>query len=358
VARRGLAGVVTAVAVLALGAGPALACSGLVTANGTVQLGRTTTLAAYHGGIEHYVTSFEYQGGGAKFGSLVPLPGVPTKVEKAGDWTLQRLLLEVAPPTTFAARASAQFAPDSGVEVLQQVKVDALDLTILRGGGRAVGDWARQNGFGLSPDAPEILDFYAERSPIFMAAVYDPTRVADRGQNLGDGTPVHLTIPTDNAWVPLRILGLGAKPEQRIQADVFLLTDREPLMLPGPKAGISLTHSQPASRRLLTDLRSDRGMDWLPAQGMWLSQLKLDIPAGSLTHDLAVDADGSDAPSRVDAGLERPGGAATAAAGDPAGGAAGGAGRGWFVAAALLAGAIGGGAATMAVRARRRPARP
>jgi hypothetical protein len=36
----------------------ALACGGLVAPNGTINLLKTTTLAAYHQGIEHYVTSF------------------------------------------------------------------------------------------------------------------------------------------------------------------------------------------------------------------------------------------------------------------------------------------------------------
>src|SRR5437899_12705723 len=91
---------------LLVAAGPALACGALISPNGTVQLGRTTTLAAYHDGIEHYVTEFTYQGGGAKFGSIVPLPAAPTKVIKAGRWTLQRLELEVNPPR-FEALATA-----------------------------------------------------------------------------------------------------------------------------------------------------------------------------------------------------------------------------------------------------------
>ena len=59
---------------LLLVAGPALACGGLIGPNGAVNLLRTTTLAAYHDGQEHYVTSFEFAGGGGAFGSLTPLP--------------------------------------------------------------------------------------------------------------------------------------------------------------------------------------------------------------------------------------------------------------------------------------------
>src|SRR2546426_471691 len=81
-------------AVLARDAGIADACAGLIGSNGAVNLGRTTTLAGYHDGVEHYVTAFQFQGGGGQFGTLIPLPGVPTNVERGGAWTLQRLQLE------------------------------------------------------------------------------------------------------------------------------------------------------------------------------------------------------------------------------------------------------------------------
>ena len=95
-------------------------------------------------------------------------------VEKGGDWTLQRLILETEP-----LREEVDFlrvpAPQSagGVEVILETKVDALDITVLKGGGDEVGQWAIDHGFRLPPDAPEVLDFYAERSPIFLAAAFD-----------------------------------------------------------------------------------------------------------------------------------------------------------------------------------------
>ena len=114
-------------------------------------------------------------------------------------------------------------------------RVDALRHHRARGGGRAVGDWAREHGFGLwIEERPEVLDFYAAGRPIFMAASFDARRASARGQRLGDGTPIHLTIPTGNPWVPLRILGLGHQPADPIQADLYLLTDRRPALLPEP----------------------------------------------------------------------------------------------------------------------------
>ena len=112
--------------------------------------------------------------------------------------------------------------------MLQQTQVDALDITILRGGGDEVGQWAIDHGFLLTPDAPEVLDFYSQRSKIFMAARFDASRAAALGQQSGDGTPIMLTIPTDEPWVPLRILALGLDATQVVDADVFLLTDERP----------------------------------------------------------------------------------------------------------------------------------
>jgi hypothetical protein len=305
---RRLGGVLAAtVAAFVLTVGPAAACGGLIGPNGAVNLLRTTTLAAYHDGVEHYVTAFQFAGGGGKFGSITPLPGIPTTVEKGGDWTLQRLIRETSPlrrGLELAARAAA----DGSAEELLKVRIDALDLTVLRGGSAAIGTWAADHGFRLPPDSPEVLDFYASRSPIFLAAAFDADAAAARGQQVGDGTPVHITIPTDNPWVPLRILALGKTGNETVTADVYLLTDHAPALLPAPTGGngIRLDHSAPASESLLTDLNSDRGMDWVPQSG-WLTKVAVDGTAGQLGYDLAIDASGAGHPSAVDAGFTMPG---------------------------------------------------
>ena len=163
--------------VIGLAAGPALACGGLIGPNGAVNLLRTTTLAGYHDGKEHYVTAFQFAGGGGAFGSMTPLPGIPSKVEKGGDWTLQRLVRETDPVPADGCSRPADAAARSAEE-LMKVRIDALDITVLRGGPTAVGAWATEHGFRLPPDAPEVLDFYAARSPIFLAAVFDADAAA------------------------------------------------------------------------------------------------------------------------------------------------------------------------------------
>ena len=293
---------------LLLVAGPTLACGGLIGPNGAVNLLQTTTLAAYHDGVEHYVTAFQFQGGGGAFGSLTPLPGVPSSVEKGGDWTLQRLIRETDPPTrrvSFDFALGAAAAPSA--EEIMKVKIDALDITVLKGGAADVGQWAAQHGFRLPPDAPEVLDFYAKRSPIFLAAVFDADAAKDRGQAIGDGTPVHITIPTPNPWVPIRILALGKTGDAQVDADVYLLTDNQPALLPTPTGsnGMRLDHSEKAGRSLLNDLRSDRGMSWVPSDG-WLTKIAIDATAPQLSYDLAIDASGQGVPSWVQAGFESP----------------------------------------------------
>ena len=161
-----------------------------------------------------------------------------------------------------------------------------------------------ENGFFLSPDAPEVLDFYARRSPVFMAARFNAERAAELAQEPGDSTPIMATIPTDDPWVPLRILGLGAEPDDRIEADVFLLTEDEPDLLAGG-TGLTLDRSEKANRPLLDDLRSDAGMEWLPRQ-MWLSYLTLDAPASELDYDLAVSAAPGAAADFADTGVPGP----------------------------------------------------
>jgi hypothetical protein len=292
--------------VVAVSAAPAGACGGLVGENGTIELVRTTTLAAYSGGIERYVTAFEFTGQGEEVGSIIPLPDVPIDVTRAGDWTLQRLVQEVAPVAESAedAHAGVAAADAAGVEVILETQVDALDITVISGGGDAVGEWAVDNGFLLTPDAPEVLDYYAERSPVFMTARFDARRAADLGQGAGDSTPIMATIPTDDPWVPVRILGLGLDGGRTVEADVFLLTEEEPTLLAGG-TGMTLDRSEPANDLLLADLRSDVAMEWVP-DDMWLSYLRVDAAAAELDYDLAVSNRPGVTPSLVDAGIDRP----------------------------------------------------
>src|SRR5450759_2141537 len=133
---------VIALGLLATQAIPALACGGLIAPNGAIRLSRAATLVAWHDGIERYMTSFTYQenntNSGASLGWIVPLPAVPLKIEEGGGWTLQRLALETHPQPVFVEDLRAAAPTAGSVQVLQQVKIEALDITVLKGSGQAV----------------------------------------------------------------------------------------------------------------------------------------------------------------------------------------------------------------------------
>jgi len=281
-----------------LAAGPALACGGLVAPDGAVHLSHTVTLAAWHGGLERYVTSFDFQGGASGFGEVIPLPAVPVKIEKAGAWTLQRLEQEVPRASEGSSGGAVAGSAAGPAVVVQQVHIGALELTVLKGGGQSVNDWVTQHGFAVSTDLPATLDWYARTSPIFLAARFDPAQAKAQGQVAGDGTPIQITMAVPQPWVPLRILTVAKPADEFVTADVFLLTDTEPLIY-GPAQGARVQLNEPASTQLLSDLRSDRAsMAWIP-QRMWLTFVSVAGAARALDNDLVVQGAGGASPSKV-----------------------------------------------------------
>ena len=67
---------------------------------------------------------------------------------------------------------------------------------------------------------------------------------------------------------------------------MFLLTDNRPKLLAGGR-GLALERDEQANDSLLTDLRSDKGMSWVPDQ-MWFTYLRVHATAAQLGYDLAV----------------------------------------------------------------------
>ena len=304
--RRLLGGTAVACALLTLGVQTASACGGLVARNGAVRLARATTFVAWHGGVERYVTSFTYQGAASDVGWIVPLPAVPTAIEPGGRWTLQRLVREFAPPLedrVFAAEGAAAPAAQSA-QVLQQTTVDAVDLTVLKGSAAEVLQWCRENSFEINDETRAHIEMYAKSSPIFMAAKYDVNKARELGRFSGDGTPVLITMPTPNLWVPLEVLANALDP---VDADIFLLTDTRPTTgeelslfgIPTSSVGDALPNApgfvvagqKPMSDSLHNDLASDRNMSWVPSTG-WLTHLTLNAASPTVDYDMTVNPRG------------------------------------------------------------------
>jgi hypothetical protein len=277
---------------------PAAACGGLIAPNGAIRLERATTLVAWHDGVERYMTSFSYNGEASSFGWIVPLPAVPEKVEEGGGWTLQRLFRETHPQPAilslqFAGRA---LTADSAV-VLQQVQVRALDITVLRGSGQAVLDWATENGFAVDAETHAHVLQYAKGSPIFMAAKYNAGRAAKQRLIFGDGAPVLITMKIPHPWIPFEVLAAG----QQVQADLYMLSDKpvntsEWRALIGASGvgtkvqgaeGFSLEFQEKMTDSLYRDLSSDKNMSWV-RRDSWLTYLTLNAPDDKVTYDMSV----------------------------------------------------------------------
>ncbi len=277
---------------------PAAACGGLIAPNGAIRLERATTLVAWHDGVEHYMTSFSYQGSASDFGWIVPLPAVPVKVEEGGDWTLQRLFRETHPqPRILDLRFSLAQAASSNVEVLQQVKVQALDITVLRGTGQGVLDWAKSNNFAIDAETHAHVLQYAKGSPVFMAAKYNAGRAKTQRLLFGDGAPVLITLKVPHPWIPFEVLAAG----QQVHADLYLLSDM-PVNTSAWRAlvgasgvgtevagasGFRLVSQEYMTDRLYRDLSTDKNMGWV-RRDSWLTYLSLDAPDDKVTYDMSI----------------------------------------------------------------------
>jgi hypothetical protein len=286
-------------AAVVLQAGQVLACGGLVAPDGDVRLAKATTFVAWSAGVEHYVTSFAFTGAVSDVGWIVPLPAIPTSITEAGAWTLQRLEREFAPPESLLFQADLA-VPSAGLPavVIEQVQVEALDVTVLKGSGQAVIDWCTHNGFLVSPEIENHLLRYATSSPIFMAAKYNTSVALARHQQAGDGVPLLITMHTPHLWVPLEILANAGAP---VNADLFLLTDQplstaNGLAVTSPVADGSTIDNAPGFKvagvermnpSLYHDLSIDRNMSWVPDHG-FVTYLTLNAPGASVNYDLSV----------------------------------------------------------------------
>lgn len=298
--RRMLVALLAPVLLIGMQTTQALACGGLVAPDGDVRLGQATTLVAWKDGVEHYLTAFAYQGNAPQVGWIVPLPAVPTQIQEGGRWTLQRLEREFNPPPEFAEGAGLA-ASATTAQVIEQVQVEALNITVIRGSGDEVLTWCHDNGFDTTGDTGDHLRQYAKATSIFMAAKYDVAAARARGQASGDGVPLLITMNAPHLWVPLEVL---ANDGQTVSADLFLMTDSTldtgTTVLPFQSAagnqlpgatGFVVRDQLEMNATLQHDLSSDRNMGWVP-QHASIAYLSLNTDAGNIDYDLGVTTSG------------------------------------------------------------------
>ena len=278
-----------AASALLVSAAPALACGGLIGPNGAVNLLRTTTLAAYHDGVEHYVTSFEFAGGGGTVRLADPAAGRP-------DQGRARRRLDPAAPRARdrSTTAGSGLRPPRGGRRGRRGRGPPRDHDRRARHHRPSRAAPTRSACGRASTASACRPMRRRCSTstpsaaqIFLAAVFD----GDAAVGAGPGRRRrHAGAPDDPDRQPVGAAahpGPGqARPRTPCEADVFLLTDAMPAMLPDAGAfaandGLVLDHSARASDALLADLRSDDGMEWVPDDA-WLTKIAVDLPASAL----------------------------------------------------------------------------
>ena len=297
-----IAALAIALGIFVVQALPAFACGGLIAPDGEVRLQQATTLIAWHNGIEHYLTTFTYFGTSKNIGWIVPLPAVPLRIQDGGAWTLQRLEIESHPAPVRFASGETDAAVAQSAAVLQRVKIEALNITVIRGSGQEVLNWAAGNGFIVDSETRSHLLVYAKASPIFMAVKFDTSAAKARHELEGDGTPILITMKTPHIWVPLEVLALDG---QQVQADLYLLTDH-PLYTSdfdafagqssvnstvGNAQGFTMPFQEKMTSTLYHDMSTDRNMGWVWPDS-WMTYLTLNAPSDSVTYDLGVSSSG------------------------------------------------------------------
>jgi hypothetical protein len=284
-------------------AGAAYACGFLVAENGAIRLDTFTAASILTAeGDAHYVTAFSFSGSPDAFGAIIPLPDVPTEVEKAPGWFLQRLVRETTPVSPAQEGDAVALSGASDAEVIAVYEVDALDITVLKGGGEDVLSWAEDNGFDLGvadgdpddlSDAVAMLDFYAERSPIFAAIRFDNERAAEQQLTEGEGIPVRFSFAAqDQAWIPVKVLTFDKPATDVVVADLFLMTPGRPTILAGQVPGTAVTFQRDygSGSLLVADLTDDERADWVPTE-FTLTRIDVRSDARLLDWDIAARVD-------------------------------------------------------------------
>lgn len=234
---------------------PARACGGFFCDTGgpgrppppapPVQVSERVVFVHEPGEITAYI-QVAWSGDPRSFAWVVPVPRAP-EIDTAEAGLFDALDAATAPQFTFLRRHSTETVTDTGessgacgggssgggeasvatttedesetaseVQVLGRTNVGPYEtVTLAADDAGALADWLRANGYGMPPNAADILSGYVAKGGVFVGLKLAP------GEAGGTLVPLRLRYPGDEPCIPLRITALSTAPTLTVNAMII-----------------------------------------------------------------------------------------------------------------------------------------
>jgi hypothetical protein len=165
--------------------------------------------------VETLVISTTFRGDASNFAWVVPTPSKP-EVSRSNDeifTALAELTSEknIEPyPVPMMYRTGA--VAESGVEIIEQKKVEYYDITVLTADDpEALAKWLNENNYQFPEKAKYILNSYIENKWYFTAVKIDTESLSPAVETQlreGNAVPLKLVFPSKNIVYPMKISGV------------------------------------------------------------------------------------------------------------------------------------------------------
>ena len=209
---------------LGLTASPAVACGGLVSPNGSAEMGGFSALISFDGAKEDLIAGVLYQNAHSDgFGWLMPLPSAPqiTPGDPSGLTAAQAI---TEPPHPSALHVGGAGAPGSsqGVTELGRTTVQGLEfVTLAAGDTAALATWMTTHGFVFHDRQQTSVQGYLDRHWVVVVARAAPGTAPANGVIW-----VRMQFTSANLTYPMAIA--GANHPGTLSTTVFVVTPYRP----------------------------------------------------------------------------------------------------------------------------------
>jgi uncharacterized protein DUF2330 len=270
----------------------ALACGGMVSADGTADMQGMSALLSYDGTSEDLAVVVSYAAPSGQFAWLMPLPAAPQISQTSSQGLIAGFRI-----TTPPLESNYQFhfgigaaAPSGAVSELGRTTIGNLEFVTLGATGAAdVTAWMLAQHFGFHDTQRQSIQGYLDRHWVLVAA--HTTAAAPRTGSIA----VRFTFATTDPVYPLVIAGAshqGTLPMHllvvtpyRPQSTTFPETIVRPFSngeQPAPQSRLEVRYASP----LTAAQREQVGLSVTAPAGSWLTRYEAEWEVTALNMDL------------------------------------------------------------------------